>query len=222
MYHRTCFSTPHVYLDTHNSEQEARTTLAAVLIVTILLLIAVLRKLGTLLADIDRKRLSEAALLKQVAGLRQEYDRLMSTQGGERGPKGEAGNVALLQQQCQQLQVNEQHGCGLWVLMCVASKLCGVCCIVVVWCVSHCCCCGVSDHMYVCSSCSSAHHHAQEQRDAAVKAQHAAEANAAALKSQAKGLENEYDRLLADFDSLQVQLARGGDKGSGWAAKKGS
>ena len=89
-----------------DSEQEAHTMLAAVLIVTILLFMFVLRKLGTLIAEMDRKRLCESALLKQVAGLRQEYDRLISTQGAATGggKQGE-GEMALLQQRCQQLQV---------------------------------------------------------------------------------------------------------------------
>jgi hypothetical protein len=49
------------------SEQEARTMLAAFLNISNLLLLFVLRKLGNTLAEIDRAKLSESALLKQVS-----------------------------------------------------------------------------------------------------------------------------------------------------------
>jgi len=37
-----------------------------------------------------------------------------------------------------------------------------------------------------------------------------AERNLAALKTQSKGLESEYDRLLAEHDELKRQMARAG------------
>lgn len=43
----------------------------------------------------------------------------------------------------------------------------------------------------------------------------------AALKTQAKGLENEYDRLLAENDELKRQLARAGVGGVGAEAAAG-
>ncbi|KAK9809219.1 hypothetical protein WJX72_011554 [[Myrmecia] bisecta] len=45
-------------------------------------------------------------------------------------------------------------------------------------------------------------------------------ANAEALKSQSKGLENEYDRLLADYDKLKSRLAQV-DPASGSVARPG-
>eukprot|EP00884_Botryococcus_braunii_P010705 jgi/Botrbrau1/19636/Bobra.0003s0006.1 len=44
------------------------------------------------------------------------------------------------------------------------------------------------------------------QLEEAVKARKTAEANAAALKTQSKGLENEYDRLLAELDMVKRRL----------------
>jgi chromosome segregation ATPase len=50
----------------------------------------------------------------------------------------------------------------------------------------------------------------QAGKDKTEKEHAAAEANLSALKTQARGLENEYDRLLAENDQLKTRLARAG------------
>lgn len=50
----------------------------------------------------------------------------------------------------------------------------------------------------------------QDSLEEALTAKRSAEANVDALRSQTKGLEREYDRLLAEHDEVQRRLARAG------------
>jgi hypothetical protein len=65
-----------------------------------------------------------------------------------------------------------------------------------------------------------AHLPLQDQLDKAKQDAKTAQQNADAVKAQAKGLEREYDRLLAEHDALQRNMARGGGGGYAGGGKK--
>lgn len=90
--------------DKDRNEQEARTMLAAFLIIGDLLLIFVLRKLGNAIGDMDRMKLSEGALLRQVKGLQQEYTRLMGDSGPAKGSAAADSQMAGLKAEIQALK----------------------------------------------------------------------------------------------------------------------
>lgn len=126
----------------------AEAQLSAVLTAACLVLIFAVRKLGLVIAQRDSLTTSQQAMLKQVEGLRNEYNRVTSQ--GKTGSDGSAGSDSQLKQQMQSLQ----------------SKL-----------------------------------------DEATEDRRRAKADAEALKSQSKGLEKEYDRLLQENDDLKRKLS---------------
>lgn len=150
----------HLGLD-EGEDQAAKTQLSAFLTTAALLMMYLLRNFGITLAENDRMRTSEEAILKQVAGLQDAYNRLSSVSEGGGAPGG--GDTARTQALQGQLEEAKTQAAAL-----------------------------------------------QEDKEAADRARKTAVNNADALKSQYKGLENEYDRLLAENDELKRQLSRAG------------
>jgi len=124
-----------------------------VMILTALLLMVLVRRLGLTMLELDTGKVSQGAMLKQVKGLQTEYQRLLDTGGGYEGA-AKAGDAAKLREEVRELKALEPQ--------------------------------------------------LQEAR----QAQSAAERNLQVVKSQAKGLETEYDRLLAELDDVNRRLKR--------------
>lgn len=140
-------------LQWNRSEAEANAYLAMVMILSALLLMVLVRRLGLAIVEIEQLRVSRGAILKQVKGLQTEYSRLLESSGGADGQ-----NATLqVKQLKEKLEAAEAKAVAL-----------------------------------------------QEAR----AAQAAAERDLQVVRSQAKGLETEYDRLLSEHDELQRRLRR--------------
>ncbi|KAI7838922.1 hypothetical protein COHA_007328 [Chlorella ohadii] len=160
-----------------------------------------IRKLGRVLGDLERQSISEAALLKQasvlqaaptwnlqVQGLQSEYTRMVDSGGAAAGKTAAAAAPSGPSAAGAAGTAGSAGAAGSAGLspeeVGTLRKL-------------------VADLEAQNSKLQAAKENSEQEHAAA-------EANLSALKTQARGLENEYDRLLAQNDQLKTRLARAG------------
>ncbi|KAI3423928.1 hypothetical protein D9Q98_009762 [Chlorella vulgaris] len=166
-----------------SEQQQAATMLSFTLTASSLALMFFLRKLGAVLAVCDQQSASETAMLKQVEGLQSEYARVADNVAGEEP----AGSAATTTHDAQPGGKSEEAV--------AASKLSDE---------------EVAQMRKLVSSLQEMNSTLSCRVEKANRAHHQAETDLAAVRTQSKGLESEYDRLLAEHDDLKRQLQRAG------------